>query len=354
FVTAGMGGGTGTGAAPIIAQTAKAAGALTVGVVTKPFPFEGKKRESVAERGIAELREHVDSLIVIPNVRLLQIADPKASFQSMMKMADDVLYNAVRGISDLITKPGIINVDFADVRTVMGIQGMAMMGTASAKGEDRAIKAATAVLTCPLLEDISITGAKSALVNVTASSELGMLEYNDAVSYITEKLGACDGDVIVGTALDENAGDELRITLIATGIDAGSKSKKPNLHPTDWRAVQTVGAAKSDASSPVSGDVSQPKNGNAEQNMQNSPAAGGSQSNPVMPSTPSQTGSQSEIIAPAGRDAFAFDSENSEISRPTYLRENHDGRAQRPDHSEDFLFDEDPLLVPAFLRRSQN
>lgn len=221
FVTAGMGGGTGTGAAPIVAQAAKEMGALTVGVVTKPFVFEGHKRSRAADQGISQLREYVDSLITIPNDRLLTIAPKNAKLTDMLKCADDVLYSAVRGISDLITVPGIINVDFADVRTIMSVSGLAMMGTGFASGEGRAIEAARRAITSPLLEDVSITGAKAILINITATTELGIDEYSDAANYIHEAAqGSGDTNIIIGTAFDEEAGDEIRITVIATGIES--------------------------------------------------------------------------------------------------------------------------------------
>ena len=219
FVTAGMGGGTGTGAAPIVAQAARELGALTVGVVTKPFLFEGTKRARAAEQGIAELRENVDSLITIPNNRLLTIAPKKAKLSDMLKCADDVLHRAVRGISDLITVPGLINVDFADVRTVMSVSGLAMMGAGIAVGEGRAIEAARKAITSPLLEDVSIAGAKAVLINITANEDLLFEEFNDASAYINDALGEADTNIIIGCATDENAGDEIRITVIATGIE---------------------------------------------------------------------------------------------------------------------------------------
>lgn len=221
FVTAGMGGGTGTGAAPIVAQAAKEMGALTVGIVTKPFIFEGNKRARSAEQGIEELRDHVDSLITIPNDRLLTIAPKNAKLNEMLKRADDVLYSAVRGISDLITVPGYINVDFADVRTVMSVSGLAMMGAGVASGEGRAIEAARRAITSPLLEDVSIAGAKAVLINITATADLGIDEYSDAANYIHEAAegAGSDTNIIIGTAFDEGAGDEIRVTVIATGIE---------------------------------------------------------------------------------------------------------------------------------------
>ena len=228
FVTAGMGGGTGTGAAPVIAKAAKEKGVLTVGVVTKPFPFEGKRMKA-AMAGIEALREHVDSLVIIPNARLLAIAPKNAKLIEMLKKADDVLYGAVRGVTDLITKPGLINADFADVRTVMERRGMALMGEGRASGENRALEAAKRAITSPLLEDLSITGCKAMLVNITANEDLGMDEFSEAASYIGEAARSSNGDepdIVVAMSLDESCGDEIRITVIATGIEDGTQ--KPN------------------------------------------------------------------------------------------------------------------------------
>ncbi len=219
FVTAGMGGGTGTGAAPIIAQAAKELGALTVGVVTKPFFFEGKKRLESAEAGIAEFRQHVDSLITIPNDRLLQLAPKKATFIEMLKKADEVLYYAVKGISDLIMIPGLINLDFADVRAVMAESGLAMMGTGIATGESRAREAAMKAITSPLLEGVSIDGARHVLVNVTCGPDLTIDEVSEAASVVHEAAHD-DVHVFFGTVCDDAIGDEMRITVIATGIDS--------------------------------------------------------------------------------------------------------------------------------------
>ena len=222
FVTAGMGGGTGTGAAPVIAKVAKEKGVLTVGVVTKPFRFEGEKRMKAALKGIDELRQHVDSLVIIPNDRLLAIAPKNAKVTEMLKKADDVLYDAVRGVTDLITKPGLINADFADVRTVMSRQGMALMGEGRASGDNRALDAAKRAITSPLLEDLSITGCKAMLVNITANEDLGMDEFSTAASYIEEAARGANGEdpeIVVAMSLDESCSEEIRITVIATGIE---------------------------------------------------------------------------------------------------------------------------------------
>ena len=226
FITAGMGGGTGTGAAPVVAKVAREKGVLTVGVVTKPFPFEGPKRMKAALAGINALREHVDSLVIIPNARLLAIAPKNAKLIEMLKKADDVLYGAVRGVTDLITKPGLINADFVDVRTVMASRGMALMGEGRASGEGRAIEAAKRAISSPLLEDLSITGCKALLVNLTANADLGIDEYSDANSYIEEAARGQNGEgpeIVMAISVDENCGDEIRITVIATGIEDGTK-----------------------------------------------------------------------------------------------------------------------------------
>jgi len=217
FVTAGMGGGTGTGAAPIIADIAKEIGALTVGVVTKPFSFEGKVRKAQAEEGVKSLKDRVDTLITIPNERLLQIVDKKTSIVDAFKIADDVLLQGVQGISDLITITGLINVDFADVKTIMTNAGSALMGIGLAKGDSRAVEAAKTAVSSPLLET-SIEGAKGVLLNITGSSNLGLFEINEAAAIVTEAADP-DANIIFGAVIDEEMGDEIRITVIATGFN---------------------------------------------------------------------------------------------------------------------------------------
>lgn len=217
FVAAGMGGGTGTGAAPVIAEAAKEAGALTVGVVTKPFTREGRQRMKRADQGIAELREVVDSLIVVPNDRLLGLAGKNMSILDAFKPADDVLRQAVQGISDLITTEGLINVDFADVRTVMSNRGMAMMGIGVAEGERRAAEAAHNAISSPLLEEVDISGAMGVLVNISGSSSMTMEEFEEASTIIHEKVHE-DANIIVGLVIDENLGERIKITAIATGF----------------------------------------------------------------------------------------------------------------------------------------
>lgn len=218
FVTGGMGGGTGTGAAPIIAQVARELGALTVGVVTKPFTFEGKRRRQQSEHGIQALRQAVDTLITIPNQRLLSIAPPEMSMLEGFKLADEVLLNAVKGISDIINIPGRVNVDFADVKTIMSEMGMALMGIGAASGPNRAAEAARAAINSPLLEDIDIEGATGILINITGTSSMTLHEISEASTLIQEAAHE-DANIIFGAVIDEKIGDELRVTVIATGFD---------------------------------------------------------------------------------------------------------------------------------------
>jgi cell division protein FtsZ len=212
-----MGGGTGTGAAPIVAEVAKELGILTVAVVTKPFNFEGKKRRAIADRGILELSNHVDSLITIPNEKLLTVLGKDITMEDAFTSANDILLGAVQGIAEIITCPGLINVDFADVKTVMSEMGLAMMGSGLSQGTERAREAAESAISSPLLEDINITGARGILVNVTAGPSLGIGEIAEIGDHI-EELAAEDATVVVGTVIDESMGDDLRVTLVATGI----------------------------------------------------------------------------------------------------------------------------------------
>jgi len=218
FVTAGLGGGTGTGGAPVVAEIARDLGALTVAVVTKPFQFEGKKRWRQAEEGLAELKEVVDTLIVVPNQRLLSISGRNMSLPDAFKKADDILYNGVKGISDLIMVPGLINLDFADVKNVMSEMGLALMGTGVAGGDNRAVEAAQKAISSPLLEDNSIQGARGVLLNITGGPEMTLFEVNEASSLVQAEAHE-DANIIFGTVVDEKMGEEIRITVIATGFD---------------------------------------------------------------------------------------------------------------------------------------
>jgi len=219
FITAGMGGGTGTGAAPIIARTAREQGILTVGVVTKPFHFEGSQRMTIADQGIEELQQYVDTLIIIPNQNLFRIANEKTTFADAFKMADDVLYSGVRSITDLIVKPGIINLDFADIRTVMGEMGKAMMGTGEAEGEKRALDAAEVAISNPLLEDTSVNGARGVLISITGGPDMTLFEVDEAANRIRDEVDG-NAQIIIGTTFDPNLEGKVRISVVATGIDA--------------------------------------------------------------------------------------------------------------------------------------
>jgi len=241
FITAGMGGGTGTGAAPVIAEVAKEMGILTVAIVTKPFAFEGKQRSLSAETGIQQLSEHVDSLITIPNNKLLSVLGKNISLINAFKAANDVLLGAVQGIADLITRPGLINVDFADVRTVMSEMGMAMMGSGHASGDERAKQAAEAAIASPLLEDINFSGAKGILINITAGLDMSIGEFEE-VGDVIKNFISDEATVVVGTVIDPEMSDELRVTVIVTGLSSGT------VRPTNNNTVRFVETAKQDGS----------------------------------------------------------------------------------------------------------
>jgi len=238
FVTAGMGGGTGTGAAPIVAQVAKEAGALTVGIVTKPFAFEGRKRTAAAERGLTEMKEHVDTLIVIPNQRLISLVERETRLLEAFKLADNVLLQATRGISDLIAIPGIVNVDFADVRTVMAQRGDALMGVGIARGEHRAVEAAQQAISSPLLEEVSIRGAHAILINITGGDDLTLHDVSEATSAIYEAAGD-EAEVIFGAVTDPAINEELRVTVIATGFNL-QEQKTPLRAAGNGRSFESI------------------------------------------------------------------------------------------------------------------
>jgi cell division protein FtsZ len=245
FITAGLGGGTGTGGAPIVAQICKEMGALTVAVVTKPFLVEGKVRLRHADEGIKALQESVDTLITIPNNRLLCLADKRSTFLEMIKRADDVLLYAVKGISDLIIKQGYINVDFNDVKTVMGEMGLALMGTGVARGENRAAQAVQQAVSSPLLEDISIHGARAALINISAGPDLGMHEFEEALSIIQKEVTE-EANIILGMVIDEKMQDEIRVTVIATGIGRIEQQKT-----AETQTVRPIRRMRPDGGMPV-------------------------------------------------------------------------------------------------------
>lgn len=327
FVTAGMGGGTGTGAAPIIAQTAKEMGVLTVGVVTKPFTFEGAKRRMAAEVGLEDFRQHVDCLIVIPNDRLLAFAPKKTPFTEMLKKANDVLYYAVKGISDVIMEEGFINLDFADVRTVMNESGLALMGTGIASGENRAREAAQRAIMSPLLEDVSLEGARAVLYNITAPADIT----TDEIAEIGDMISAAahpEANIIFGVVYNKKAEEDLSITVIATGIEA----------------VDSVGSASIPAPTTVT-SFRQPGPGAVK------PASGlRRQPQPVPP----MESAQDSRARQATRSTQVENWYDEKSQRPPYVRKRealgqHPRRAHVPG-SEDLVFDEEDFEVPSFIR----
>jgi cell division protein FtsZ len=231
FITAGMGGGTGTGAAPVIAQIAREQGILTVGVVTKPFHFEGAHRMRLAESGIQELQEYVDTLIIIPNQNLFRVANEKTTFADAFKMADEVLYSGVRGVTDLMVMPGLINLDFADIRAVMGEMGKAMMGTGEATGENRAIAAAEAAISNPLLDEVSMKGARGVLINITGGMDMTLFEVDEAANRIRDEVDP-DANIIFGSTFDQSLDGRIRISVVATGIETAVQSQRPSMGGT--------------------------------------------------------------------------------------------------------------------------
>src|ERR1700735_283691 len=247
FITAGMGGGTGTGAAPVVAQIARELGILTVAVVTKPFLMEGGKRSLVADHGIAELTKNVDSLITIPNQKLLTVLGPSTTLLDAFKAANQVLQGAVQGIAELITRPGLINVDFADVRTVMSETGMAMMGSGAAAGENRARQAAEAAVSSPLLEDINLAGAQGILVNVTAGLDLSIGEFEE-VGCIVKEYASDDATVVVGTVIDPDMSNQIRVTVVATGLGRGAAAQGRRAEPTRDSFIERSAMSARDSS----------------------------------------------------------------------------------------------------------
>jgi cell division protein FtsZ len=236
FITAGMGGGTGTGAAPVIARMARERGVLTVGVVTRPFDFEGRKRRLLAEAGIEELQQVVDTLIIIPNQNLFRLANERTTFIEAFKMADNVLYMGVRGVTDLMVNPGVVNLDFADIRTVMAEMGKAMMGTGEAEGEDRAVKAAESAISNPLLEDISMRGARGVLINITGGHDMTLFEVDEAANRIRKEVDE-DANIIFGSSIDEGMNGRLRVSVVATGIDVVPAQEAAPIRPEGLTVV---------------------------------------------------------------------------------------------------------------------
>jgi len=308
FITAGMGGGTGAGAAPILAEIAKAAGALTVGIVTRPFKFEGKKRIDRAHQGLEDLKARVDTLITIPNERLLQIVDKKTTLTEAFAVADEVLYQATKGISDLITIPGLINCDFADVRTVMLEMGEALMGTGQALGDDKAVDAARQAISSPLLEDVSISGARGVLINVTGGPDMTLFDVNNATSLIYDEAGG-DANIIFGAVIDPTMEDQMRVTVIATGI-----GERPAARKADEKATQDTQVGTTISMFPEA------------------------------PPTPAEPPAQAPVLEPVGASCEA----PGHAVAPSNGNGNGHGRPRVPQ------FSEEDLTVPAYLRRLGN
>ena len=336
FVTAGMGGGTGTGAAPVVAQTAKEMGALTVGVVTKPFSFEGARRRRFAEEGLEEFKQHVDCLITIPNDRLLAFAPKKTPFSAMLQKANDVLFYAVKGISDVILADGMINLDFADVRTTMSESGMALMGTGVAAGENRAREAAQRAINSPLLEDVSLESAKAVLYNITASMDIStdeIAEIGDIIADATPE----DTNIIFGVVYDESIGDELRLTVIATGIDPSATVVQPVAEPVKSSSVTKFpGSQAAQAARPMEAPQA--------------PAYEQPRPRPVR-----QRGDWiPQNSYPQG--GYGPYSAQDQFEKPTYLRtgatlgqQPMPRRQHNPGH-EDFTYSEEDFEIPTFIR----
>ena len=315
FVTAGEGGGTGTGGAPVVANIARKLGALTVGVVTRPFSFEGKRRSTQAENGIQALRESCDTLIVIPNDRLLQMGDASLSLMDAFRSADEVLLNGVQGITDLITTPGLINVDFADVKGIMSGAGTALMGIGSSRGEGRAVKAAEMAINSPLLE-ASMEGAQGVLMSIAGGSDLGLFEINEAASLVQDSAHA-DANIIFGTVIDDSLGDEVRVTVIAAGFDANSVNRRAIIIGSATSGPATAAAAEQPAAAPAANAA------------------------PTLP-PPSPSISTAHIIAPATAGQVA----NGPLFEP--LEPVKVGA--RTNGSSPFGDDDDDVDVPPFMR----
>ncbi|WP_018125759.1 cell division protein FtsZ [Desulfovibrio oxyclinae] len=321
FITAGMGGGTGTGSAPVVAEIAREMGALTVGVVTKPFYFEGRRRLGSAEKGIKALSEVVDSIITIPNDRLLQLAAKKAAFADMLKQADEVLYYAVKGIADLITVHGLINLDFADVKAAMASSGMALMGTGISSGEGRAKEAAMKAITSPLLEDVSIEGAKGVLINITCGPDMLIDEVSEAADIIYKEAHE-DAEIFFGTVFDPDAGDEMRITVIATGIQQAMEEPEPQMSKADQQKMMLLG----------------PRGMSRGQSQEQTARSGMREGH--------------RRVVEENRNIPAYLRKGAAAAEEPAPQQQVSRRAVAGPGEEEFIFEEDDFDVPAFIRRN--
>ena len=347
FITAGMGGGTGTGAIPVVAQIARELGVLTVAVVTKPFPFEGAKRMQVAQQGIEELRTHVDSLITIPNEKLLSVLGKNIGLLDAFRAANDVLRGAVQGISELITSPGLINVDFADVRTVMSEMGLAMMGSGIGRGDQRAVEAAEMAISSPLLEDIDLAGARGILVNITAGLDMAIGEFEE-VGNVVKQFAADDATVVVGTAIDDELEGELRVTVVATGL-AVPQQQRVNVRSIN----QNYGQQRAVAGQGGRGAV-----GGAPGYATNAPAAGIPQGNYAQPA-PASAPPAPRYTQPMSPNTGGYGQTGGNVQQQQYdnaaaagvTRKTVQGRNSTQNPAGNQRGDGEYLDIPAFLRR---
>jgi cell division protein FtsZ len=363
FIAAGMGGGTGTGAAPIIARIAKELGILTVGVVTKPFDFEGRRRMAIAERGVAELRPEVDTLIIIPNQNLRRLASRETTWTSAFKLADEVLHAGVRGITDLMVMPGLINLDFADVRTVMEGMGTAMMGTGEGEGEGRALKAARAAVANPLLDDVSMKGAKGVLVNITGGPDLTLFEVDEVVNEVRREVDA-DAHIILGSTFDETMTGRMRVSVVAAGVEQAepARAAPPAPQPLPARPQAPAPTAEpARSSSPILGGVSPLFNPQPVQiQVGPAPEAPATPERPVIRPRPSKVTGANDL------EQFGADEEEAKegaapVEAPArsfgslFGSRNKGDAAKAPDAAAVTVEAEpetDDLEIPAFLRRS--
>lgn len=359
FITAGMGGGTGTGAAPVIAKAAREAGILTVGVVTKPFHFEGSNRMKSAEKGIIELQQYVDTLIVIPNQNLFRIANERTTLADAFKMADDVLYSGVRGVTDLMIMPGLINLDFADIRSVMGEMGKAMMGTGEAEGENRAVEAAEAAISNPLLDDVSMRGARGVLINITGGYDMTLFEVDEAANRIRQEVDP-EANIIFGSTFDEKMEGVIRVSVVATGIDAESTQHRS----AAARSTSHSGLGSTHLAPELADQQSASHEANDE--FDNELTAEASQ---TLDHTKTAPGTHEEVMD----DDSMLSAEPYRKARKLSFFERLTGRRSQPEHEEEHLFhkpaqrsktkvrtDDDlnldegeELEIPAFLRRKK-
>jgi cell division protein FtsZ len=347
FVTAGEGGGTGTGGAPVVAKIARSLGALTIGVVTRPFTFEGRRRSTQAESGIAALQAEVDTLIVIPNDRLLSIADKQVSMLDAFKSADQVLLSGVQGITDLITTPGLINLDFADVKSVMQGAGSALMGIGSARGDDRALQAAELAVSSPLLE-ASIDGAYGVLLSIQGGSDLGLYEVSEAARLVQEAAHP-DANIIFGSVIDDALGDEVRVTVIAAGFEGGGPQPRQDLTPQQRPAARSEQTAPRPAvpqrqAAPQRQGAQEQRTGQGAGATATSPGAWGLPQQAFSPSRPSAPEPETEVLDAADSEDAAQDQQVAPQPAPRAPE------PARPPHIEEPPADDDDLDLPSFLK----